>query len=293
MEPEQYRLECSWGVLGNDAHAYFFTKNVDTGKFDLTHRTKPFWCGAQEEVRIYRNCTAISVSSDSSAEHLSSVILITSEFCDKVLPTGTDLIHRFPDRYGWVIDEINKMLDSRAVTPVASMRQSCRSTLALPLTNRVYPILSVISDIDGNTPVVPMYEPEEEDEVVVPGREVPVAVAALACTASRMAEWRRLALRTIEGEGDGLGGERRGNCGIGDDSICGGGAGGSGSGSGSGNSGLCGGGPCGGGPCGGEADDWWMSDDEAVSSRVARVSHSVDYVEPLPLVRGRASVITL
>ncbi len=256
-----------------EAHGYFFAKNLNTGKFDLTHRSRPLGAGqGQEEVRIYRNCTAVSVSSD-SAEVVRSVLLITTEFCDKVLLTGTDVLHRFPARYGWVIDDINTVLDSRITTPVQSIRQGPVLSTLPPLTNRVYPVLSVLSDMSGNPPSVALYETDDEgeEEGWVGGPKQPqvaVAVAAIACTEDRLAEWRRLSMLEID-----------------TDALAGGGSGGSGSCSG------CGGGS-GDGRSSGCGGNGWILDETTWEGRVVHASQS-DYAESLVVVRGRASVITL
>jgi hypothetical protein len=219
----------------------------------------------QEEVRIYRNCTAVSVSSDSAAD-ARSVLLITTEFCDKVLLTGTDVLRRFPDRYGWVIEDINSVLDSRTTTPVQSTRQGHASSILPPMTSRVYPVLSVLSDVGGNVPSVALYETDEEEDEGGAGpkeQQMAVAVAAIACTEARLAEWRRLSMQGID-----------------TDALAGGGSG----------SGSCSG--SGGGRSSGGGSDGWILDETAWEGRVTHASQS-DYTEPLVVVRGRASVITL
>jgi hypothetical protein len=71
------------------AHGFFFSRNAATGHVDLEYRTKPFE-GAEERL-VFMHCTYVSVHAEpcsSGKNRDESVMSVTTEVCDKVIPTG-------------------------------------------------------------------------------------------------------------------------------------------------------------------------------------------------------------
>ena len=131
------------------------------------------------------------------------------------------MLHKHPDRYGYVFEAINAMLNTRSVTPVTSLRRhssvaamtdaltaSNRSTdgdaaLAaaattprsphqqprLPLTNRVYPTLFVLYDDMGNVP--PPYTAREDSSAETHEAVQAQAATAWAPDAAPVDAWQR------------------------------------------------------------------------------------------------------
>lgn len=72
------------------AHGFFFSRNAVSGQVDLEYRTKPF--EGEEETVTFKNCTYVGLRAEpcsSGKKREESVMYVTTEFCDKAIPTGT------------------------------------------------------------------------------------------------------------------------------------------------------------------------------------------------------------
>ena len=142
-----------------------------------------------------------------------------------MLQLGVAMLHKHPDRYGYVFEAINAMLNARSVTPVTSLRRhssaaamtdaltvSNRSTDGdaayaatprsphqprLPLTNRVYPMLYVLYDDMGNVP--PPYTAREDSSAETHEAVEAQAATAWATDAAPVVAWQRRRADSITG----------------------------------------------------------------------------------------------
>jgi hypothetical protein len=97
------------------ADGYIFEKNTDTGNIDLSHRTKPF--NGTETTEIYHNCTNLKLTNkigkDPKAQSNEELILLlTSQFSEKQIPTGIFTDTPFGADLHIAIEAINTFIET-------------------------------------------------------------------------------------------------------------------------------------------------------------------------------------
>lgn len=135
-----------------EAHGLFFAVDPTTGKVDLIHRVKPFR-GKELERRTYKNCTFIGIGSEKSDDKSSpmygkeeSVFVVSTEYCDKVIPTGVDVLHKGLAEYACMIDAINDWIEQSVSPPPVCGRLSGLIQPSVPTAMQAYPIAPIVTD---------------------------------------------------------------------------------------------------------------------------------------------------
>ena len=129
---------------GFECTALFFT--LDSGGLvNLSHRSKPFR-GVEDTARIYKNCTHVGLGYEICADKTSpmygkeeSVFILTTAFCDKVIQTGTDLLHKKKANYEGMLNTINAWITS------VGWNSSFHDLHVMPFALQAFPLASVIS----------------------------------------------------------------------------------------------------------------------------------------------------
>lgn len=130
--------------LGFESNALFFT--LDSGGLvDLSHRSKPFR-GVEAPARQYKNCTHVGLGYEICSDKTSpmygkeeSVFILTTAFCDKVIPTGTDVLHKKKANYEGMLTTINAWITT------VGWNSSFDEPHVVPFTLQAFPLASVIS----------------------------------------------------------------------------------------------------------------------------------------------------